>query len=71
MQSDPIADFLTRIEMLPSAGNEVVLCPHSKMKEAIGAILEREGFIEKSRIDRSGKFPFFVFLSKTESTFSC
>ena len=27
------------------------------MKEAIGAILEREGFIEKSRIDRSGKFP--------------
>lgn len=57
MQSDPIADFLTRIRNASLAGNEVVLCPHSKMKEAIGAILEREGFIEKSRIDRSGKFP--------------
>jgi len=43
--TDPIADMLTRIRNANSAQFETVSMPGSKVKEALAAVLEREGFI--------------------------
>ena len=43
--SDPIADFLTRIRNAQMAGKKTVACPSSKLKVAICAVLESEGYI--------------------------
>jgi len=43
--TDPIADMLTRIRNANSAQFDKVSMPGSKLKEALAAILEREGFI--------------------------
>jgi small subunit ribosomal protein S8 len=47
MQSDPIADMLTRIRNGHSAGLKTVEMHHSKMKAEIARILKREGYIEE------------------------
>ena len=46
MLTDPIADMLTRIRNGNVAMHETVRMPSSKLKEALAAILEREGYIE-------------------------
>ncbi len=43
--TDPIADMLTRIRNANKAQFETVAMPGSKVKEALAAILEREGYI--------------------------
>lgn len=43
--NDPIADTLTRIRNAGAAGLETVSMPHSRMREQLGLILKREGFI--------------------------
>jgi len=43
--TDPIADMLTRIRNANVAMHETVRMPSSKLKEALGAILVREGYI--------------------------
>ncbi|HVX22528.1 MAG TPA: 30S ribosomal protein S8 [Acidimicrobiales bacterium] len=43
--TDPIADMLTRIRNANSAQFETVSMPGSKVKEALAAVLEKEGFI--------------------------
>ncbi|MGH9044349.1 MAG: 30S ribosomal protein S8 [Acidimicrobiales bacterium] len=43
--TDPIADMLTRIRNANSAQFDTVKMPGSKLKEALAAILEREGYI--------------------------
>ena len=48
--TDPIADMLTRIRNANSAQFETVKMPGSKLKEALAAILEREGFIAGYRV---------------------
>ncbi len=54
--TDPIADMLTRIRNANSAQFETVKMPGSKVKEALAAILEREGFItEFHRGQRPGQ----------------
>lgn len=47
MQSDPIADMLTRIRNGHRAGLKTVEMSHSKMKAEIARILKREGYIEE------------------------
>ena len=44
--TDPIADMLTRIRNANVAMHETVRMPSSKVKEALAAILTREGYIE-------------------------
>ena len=44
--TDPIADMLTRIRNAHLALHKEVRVPRSKMKEAIAAILKREGYVE-------------------------
>jgi small subunit ribosomal protein S8 len=43
--TDPIADMLTRIRNANTAMHETVKMPGSKLKEALAAILEKEGYI--------------------------
>lgn len=46
MQSDPIADMLTRIRNALSVQRSEVAVPSSKVKLAIARILQEEGYIE-------------------------
>lgn len=55
MNTDPIADLLTRIRNGQQACNEVVNVPASRMKIAITHILKQEGFIKNYRCIRDGK----------------
>ncbi len=45
MNTDPIADYLTRIRNGIMAGHDAVVVPASKMKERLSAILKQEGYI--------------------------
>jgi small subunit ribosomal protein S8 len=57
--TDPIADMLTRIRNGNTAMHDEVRMPSSKLKEALAAILKREGYIEGFEVadatDRPGK----------------
>ena len=55
MNTDPIADFLTRVRNGQQACNEVVSIPASRIKIAIAHILKQEGFIKNYRCIRDGK----------------
>ena len=44
--TDPVADMLTRIRNANVAMHDTVRMPSSKLKEALAAILQREGYIE-------------------------
>ena len=44
--TDPIADMLTRIRNANTQLHDTVVMPSSKLKEALAAILQREGYIE-------------------------
>lgn len=46
MNTDPIADMLTRIRNASRVQHKQVVVPASKIKVAIAAILKAEGFIE-------------------------
>ena len=57
--TDPIADMLTRIRNGNVAMHDEVRMPSSKLKEALAAILKREGYIQDFSVsentDRPGK----------------
>ena len=53
--TDPISDMLTRIRNAHRALLPVVVVPHSKMKESIASILEKEGYIADFAME--GKVP--------------
>ena len=44
--TDPVADMLTRIRNANTAMHDTVRMPSSKVKEALAAILAREGYID-------------------------
>jgi small subunit ribosomal protein S8 len=44
--TDPIADMLTRIRNANVVMHDTVRMPSSKLKEALAAVLQREGYIE-------------------------
>jgi small subunit ribosomal protein S8 len=44
--TDPIADMLTRIRNANVAMHDTVRMPSSKLKEALAAVLVREGYVE-------------------------
>ncbi|HEX2849858.1 MAG TPA: 30S ribosomal protein S8 [Acidimicrobiales bacterium] len=57
--TDPIADMLTRIRNANVAMHDEVRMPSSKLKEALAAILQKEGYIEgfaaEDNTDRPGR----------------
>jgi len=52
--SDPIADMLTRIRNGQSAKIESVAMPSSGIKEALGRVLQEEGFLENCEVSELG-----------------
>lgn len=55
MLTDPIADFLTRIRNANILSKDRLEIPSSSLKEAIAAVLEREGFVRRYRVITRGK----------------
>jgi len=55
--TDPIADMLTRIRNANVAMHDEVRMPSSKKKEALAAILKKEGYIEDFNIADNGDRP--------------
>lgn len=57
MNTDPIADFLTRIRNGALAGHKDVMIPHSKLKQSIAQVLLNEGYIKHFELfDNPGQF---------------
>jgi small subunit ribosomal protein S8 len=56
MMTDPIADMLTRVRNANVAMHDQVRMPSSKQKEALAALLQKEGYIEGFEVaDDSGR----------------
>jgi small subunit ribosomal protein S8 len=55
--TDPIADMLTRIRNANVAMHDTVRMPSSKLKEALAAVLAREGYIEGFEVAADGNRP--------------
>ena len=54
--SDPIADMLTRVRNGVAARKKTVNMPASRMKEAIGNLLKKQGYIKDVSVqDENGK----------------
>ena len=47
--TDPIADMLTRIRNAQMVKETSLLIPHSKVKLAIGKILEKQGYVKQAK----------------------
>ncbi|MFQ5844820.1 MAG: 30S ribosomal protein S8 [Planctomycetota bacterium] len=52
--TDPIADLFTRIRNAAEVGHRTLDVPHSKLKEAVGDLLVREGFVKEQRVTEVG-----------------
>jgi small subunit ribosomal protein S8 len=55
--TDPIADMLTRIRNANVAMHDTVPMPSSKLKEALAAVLVREGYVEGFDVRTDGARP--------------
>lgn len=51
MNTDPIADLLTRVRNAVAAGHERVVLPHSKLKMAVLAVLKSRGYVADYKED--------------------
>lgn len=61
MVTDPIADMLTRIKNAYLAYHQTVEIPYSKMKEEMGKILVKEGYIKNAKLKmQNAKFKKIV-----------
>ncbi len=60
MNTDPIADMLTRIRNATKARKLTLHLPHSKLKQGILNILAEQGYVKKIGEDKSGQFPELV-----------
>jgi small subunit ribosomal protein S8 len=67
MQTDPIADFLTRIRNAAAAKHQRVDVPASKLKGEIARILKEEGYISTFKMvdENKAKATLRVFLKYT------
>jgi small subunit ribosomal protein S8 len=56
MNTDPIADMLTRIRNANIAKHADLELPHSKLKEQLAVLLKSEGYIEDHSVKEVGNF---------------
>ncbi|MEK7544567.1 MAG: 30S ribosomal protein S8, partial [Patescibacteria group bacterium] len=61
---DPIANLLTKIRNAQKASHESVTVPHSKIKEAIAKILQKEGFVGEVKVMTKDQFPEIKIMLK-------
>ena len=64
MNTDPIADMLTRIRNANMVSHETVEVPTSKLKVELAKLLKSEGFIADYKVDDSTKFSKIVITLK-------
>jgi small subunit ribosomal protein S8 len=64
VQTDPIADMLTRIRNANKALQEEVRMPTSRMKESIARILVEEGYVRDFRVEKGESFDSLVIQLK-------
>lgn len=64
MNTDPIADMLTRIRNANMVSHETVEVPTSKLKVELAKLLKNEGFIVDYKVDDSEKFSKIVITLK-------
>jgi small subunit ribosomal protein S8 len=62
--SDPIADMLTRIRNAQQVEKSSVTMPSSKLKVAIAAVLQDEGYVDGYKIDPNGGKPLLEIALK-------
>lgn len=55
MQTDTIADFITRIRNASGAKKDKLECPFSNIRKRISEILKREGFIRDFRVIKDNR----------------
>lgn len=58
MNTDPIADMLTRIRNANMVGHSTVEMPSSKLKVQVAKLLKAEGFIVDFEVYKEGKFDY-------------
>ena len=63
-QSDPIADFLTRLRNANSAKLQVTTVPYSKIKAEIARLLKQEGYIGDYSVKAEGNKKFITVALK-------
>lgn len=54
MNTDPIADYLTRLRNAISANHRIVDVPHSKLKLSMTKILFEKGYILQYKVENEG-----------------
>jgi small subunit ribosomal protein S8 len=64
VQTDPIADMLTRIRNANKALQEEVRMPTSRIKESIARILVEEGYVRDLRVEKGESFDSLVIQLK-------
>lgn len=64
MNTDPIADMLTRIRNANMVSHETVEIPSSKLKIELAKLLKEEGYIIDYSMKEVGKFSFLVIVLK-------
>ena len=67
--TDPIADLLTQVRNAVNIDRARVSLPHSKLKEAVAAVLKREGFLSDVRVTEGEKGRKGTVLGKTLTVF--
>ncbi len=64
MNTDPIADMLTRIRNASMVFHETVSIPSSKLKIELAKLLKEEGFITDYEVKEDGKFKSILITLK-------
>ncbi len=54
MNTDPIADFLTRVRNASSAGHKVVEIPSSRLKKEMTRVLHEQGYVKRYKFVDEG-----------------
>ena len=67
MNTDPIADMLTRIRNANMVSHPTVDVPASKLKIALAKVLKEEGFISDYEVKEAGKFKVITITLKYEA----
>lgn len=62
--TDPVADMIIRIKNALLARHTEVEIPHSKLKESIGRILEKQGYVGEMEIKQDGPQPTMLIKLK-------
>ncbi len=64
MNTDPIADFLTRLRNASLVSHPSVEMPSSKLKVELAKVLQREGYVQSYELRDGDKYPLLRLVLK-------